>query len=157
MLSEVFASRMFPSKGSYQHGPPLLRRLREPPVTRLHRSYAALRLPATFGLGSGSPRRWPTSSADASSSPGNASTRYRVPVGDGLPALHKPVFARGVCRISQVTGPSLPCAPKSSTTPGAPSPRPYPGRALLPSGLLTPWAPGNKICFVAVSLRLTCL
>ncbi len=38
--------RMFPSSGSYQHGPPLLLRLREPPVTRTPRSYAALRLPA---------------------------------------------------------------------------------------------------------------
>ena len=145
MRSEVFASCMVPSKGSYQHGPPLLRRLREPPVTRPPRSYAALRLPATFGLGSGSPRLRPTSRADACSSPGHASTRCRVPVGDGLPALHNTgLLSRGVCRISQVTGPSLPCAPKSSTTPGASSSRPFLMRTLPPSGILDPWAPGNN-------------
>jgi hypothetical protein len=53
-------------------------------------------------------------------------------------------FPRGVCRISQVIGPSLPCAPKSSTTPGVFSPRPLSTRTLLPSGILDPWAPGNN-------------
>ena len=56
----------------------------------------------------------------------------------------KPDVARGVCRISQVIGPSLPCAPKSPTTPGATSPCPFSARTLPPSGILEPWAPENN-------------
>ena len=41
MFPEVFASLMFPSEGSYQHGPPLLGRVRCPPVPRRLRSYCS--------------------------------------------------------------------------------------------------------------------
>jgi hypothetical protein len=42
----VDASVMFPPRGSHQHGPALLGRVRVPPVPRRLRSYWALRLPA---------------------------------------------------------------------------------------------------------------
>jgi hypothetical protein len=139
---------MLPSKGSYQHGPPLLHRLREPPVTRPPRSYAALRLPATVGLGSGSPRRWPTSSADASSSPSYASTRGRVPVGDGLPALRK----AGCCPRSVQDLPGYRSVPSmraevihhARCALASPILFFFLARTLPPSGILAPWAPGNN-------------
>ena len=60
-----------------------------------------------------------------------------------------PALSRGETRGSQVPGPSCSCVPWSSTPPGATAPRPLSVRSLLPSGSLTPWAPGSQIHFVA--------
>ena len=46
MFPVVDASVMFPPKGSHQHRPALLGRVRVPPVPRRLRSYWAFRLPA---------------------------------------------------------------------------------------------------------------
>ena len=46
MLVDVDASVMFPPRGSPQHVPALLDRVRVPTVPRCHSSYWALRLPA---------------------------------------------------------------------------------------------------------------
>jgi len=45
MRLDVFASRMFPSRSSHQHGPPLLGRVEVPALPRRQSSYAVLRLP----------------------------------------------------------------------------------------------------------------
>ena len=56
-----------------------------------------------------------------------------------------PVLSRGVARASQVSGPSLPCAPRSNTPPGVPSPCPLAGygtaafRYIGPLGTWDPW------------------
>ena len=52
------------------------------------------------------------------------------------------LFHRGIARISQFTGSSLPCVPRSTTPPGVPAARPLPPLALLPSSVWGPSAPG---------------
>jgi hypothetical protein len=119
MLTEVFAPLMFPSSGSYQHGPPLLRRVRVPAVPRLPRSYWALRLPVRLRP------RTPVSLArdlprcKRFSYPGRAGACCRATVGDWSPALHLTGSFRGASGISQVTGPSSSHVPWSCTPPGA--------------------------------------
>jgi len=104
----------------------------------------------TFDLSSGSPCFRPTSAADASSWPGFASIRFRVPVGDlvtGSPAsrtdssrseqdlpgywavlfLRAPVNHPARCAIS--------------------SPLSLAVMALLPSEMIAPWAPGISYSF----------
>jgi len=104
----------------------------------------------TFGLSSGSPCFRPTSAADASSWPGFASIRFRVPVGDlvtgspasrtdssrseqDLPGYWAVLFARAA-----VNHPAR-CA--------MPSPPSLPVMALLPSEMIAPWAPGISSAF----------
>jgi hypothetical protein len=108
----------------------------------------------TFGLGSGSPCLRPTSSTDASSSPENASTRCRAPVGDWSPALR----TTGICPRSVQDLPVYRTVPSVRATVN------HPARCTLPSptiGKITaafrnPNTLGTwKIrSFVAVSLRL---
>lgn len=120
MLPGVFAPSMFPSSGSYQHGPPLLLRLREPPLLGLLAPMQPPDFLPTFGLSSGYPRSRPTS------------------------------LSRRVNRTSQVTGPSPSRAPRSSTTPGVPYPRRPCGHgtaAFREVRLLGTW---KNISFVAV-------
>jgi hypothetical protein len=92
MSHNVKALHMGPSRSSPRHGPPVLGRGQGPPVPRRHRSYAALRPPASFGHGSGSPCRWPTSWRTLLLCLVRPTTRApaNVPcVGDGSPALRK--------------------------------------------------------------------
>ena len=85
---------------------------------------------------------------------GASADRYNA--GDtSTPAPHKPALSRGETRVSQVPGPSSSCVPWSTTPPGATTPRPLSGGSLLPSGCLTPWAPGKQIPFVATYPRPT--
>jgi hypothetical protein len=74
-------------------------------VPRSHRSYAALRLPAPVGHGSGSPWR-PTTRAPATCRA--SETHHRLSAKPGC---------RGEARASQVTGPSSSCVPWSNTPP----------------------------------------
>jgi hypothetical protein len=123
-------------------------------VPRRQRSYAALRLPR--------PLRPPLRSSLASGLPRCAglvlhrrtgASADRCNAGDiSTPAPHKPALSRGETRGSQVPGPSSSCVPCSTTPPGATAPRPLSVQSLLPSGSLTPWAPGKQIPFVATWL-----
>ena len=140
MFSEVFASLMFPSQGSYRRGPPSLLRVLAPLVPRTHSYLAALRLPIThrpqlLSLCLGLPRQClllllgkPRADTDALSSEA-CTTALRFA---GI--LH-----RGSVGISRVTGPSFAHAPWSITPLNAPCPRPLTVTTLLPSGAATPW------------------
>ena len=109
----------FPSEGHIDTGRLCSAGSRCHPVPRRPRSYAALRLPASFGHRSGSPCVWPTSMrvlvlclmAD------DTCTRNVACVGDGSPALRETGKCRGEARASQVTGPSSSCVPWSNTPP----------------------------------------
>src|SRR5262244_862410 len=95
-------------------------------VLRTYPSYAALRLPASFGHRSGSPCVWPTSMRVLvlCLMAHDTCTRNVACVGDGSPALRETGKCRGEARASQVTGPSSSCVPWSNTPPDTPSPRP---------------------------------
>jgi hypothetical protein len=134
----VSVPSMFPSQGSYQHGPPLLLRLRVPPVTRPHRSYAALRLPVHLR----SRLRFPLPStylsgecfffAEPHEHP-HPCVRRRF----GQPAPRAAgTLSQGVNGVSQVTG-SSPLVRATVTHPARwtiSSPRSCPVIVLLPSG-----------------------
>ena len=90
------------------------------PVPRRHRSYAALRLPASIGRGSGSPcLRPPSWRARVLCLVGRRHVRPQTcrasETGHRLSAT--PGFRRGEARASQVTRPSSSCVPWSNTPP----------------------------------------
>ena len=90
------------------------------PVPQRPRSYAALRLPASFGRGSGSPCRRPTSMrALVLCRVGRRHVRSLTcrasETGHRLSA--RPGMGRGEARASQVTGPSSSYVPWSNTPP----------------------------------------
>ena len=89
-----------------------------PPVPRRHRPYAALRLPAPIGHGSGSPCRWPPSRRPLVLCPPGPTTRAPAPcraseTGRRLAATPGDVEARA----SQGTGPSSAGVRWSNTPP----------------------------------------
>jgi len=99
-------------------------------VPRRHRSYSALRLPDHHR-----PRlRFPSLSAYLlggclflSGIRRHPLPRSRWRLVTGSPS-HRIYFLRGMIRISQLTGPSSSCAPRSYTPPDVPSPRPFTAR-----------------------------
>ena len=144
----------FPNSGSHQHGPPLLGRVRMPPRSP---TSTLLRSPPTPSSPSAAapvvPRQRPTSVRRLVLHRRTGASADRCNAGDiSTPAPHKPALSRGETRGSQVPGPSSSCVPWSTTPPGATAPRPLSVRSLLPSGSLTPWAPGKQIHFVAAWL-----
>ena len=135
---------MFPSQGSYQHGPPLLDRLRVPPVSRRLRSYSALRLPDPLR-----PQlRFPLLSA------------YLLGECFFLAGQRGHPLPRSRRRFGSTGSPSCRCSPEEWPGPPRFLGRPFRARhgrtprqvchplalllvmALLPSGILAPWAPG---------------
>jgi hypothetical protein len=120
MSHNVKALHLGPSRSSPRHGPPGRGRIQRLPVPRRHRSYAALRLPASVGHGSGSPCRRPPSWRTLVLCP--QGRRHVRPLtcrasetGHRLSA--KPACRRGEARASQVTGPSASDVLWSNTPP----------------------------------------
>ena len=121
------------------------------PVPRRHRSYAALRLPAPVGRGSGFPCRRPTSMRALVLCPVGRRTcvRERACVGDGSPGLRDAGIVeerRGPPRL--LGRPLRACRGRTPRRIRAP-PRPSAERPLLPSGNSAPWASGKIIVFGA--------
>ena len=125
---------------------------RRDPVPRRPRSYAALRLPASFGHGSGSPCQWPTSLralvlcpvADDTCAHQRVMRRRRVTGspqdrdgsrrGEGLPGSWTVLFVRAMVEHPAGYGPLLAHLTE---------------RLLWPSGNSAPWASGKMIGFGA--------
>ena len=125
---------------------------RRDPVPRRPRSYAALRLPASFGHGSGSPCQWPTSLralvlcpvADDTCAHQRVVRRRRVTGspqdrdgsrrGEGLPGSWTVLFVRARVEHPAGYGPLLAHLTE---------------RLLWPSGNSAPWASGKMIGFGA--------
>jgi hypothetical protein len=120
MSNNVKALHMGPSRSSPRHGPPLLGRVQGLPVPRRHGSYAALRLPAPVGHGSGSPCQWPTSWRTLVLCP-QGRRHVRPLTCRASETTHrlsaKPECRRGEARASQVTGPSSSYVLWSNTPP----------------------------------------
>jgi len=95
-----------------------------PPVTRLRRSYAALRLPRFRRLRLRSPLAFGLPACGRvfflrglSARPRRARARGARLVGDGSPAPRTSGFSAGETRVSQVAGPSSSCVPRPHTPP----------------------------------------
>ena len=146
MFPVVDASVMFPPRGSHQHGPPLLGRVRVPPVPRRLRSYWALRLPALLRALAPVPlARAYLHRLRFFFAGGRVRTLTRLRR-DGSPAPVAPVvLGEGEAGPPRFLVRPLGYVPWPNTPPDATGPRPLPDRPLLPSGLATPWAPGPDV------------
>ena len=110
----------FPSEGHIDTGRLCSAGSRWYPVPQRPRSYAALRLPASFGHGSGSPCQWPTSLRVlllclSGRRHMRSLTCRASETGHRLSA--RPGMGRGEARASQVPGPSSSYVPWSNTPP----------------------------------------
>ena len=167
---------MFPSQSSYRHGPPSLGRvalvrasptstlLCVPPTPPSPSAAAPVPLARRSGSFERSDRTWRATchDTDASSWPPRACIRERTArrtrygtIRLAEPDLRGlvfgspytcPVCCRGKTGVSQVTWPSSSSAPRSTTPPGAPPPRPsWRWRRCCLQDRENPWAPGMCI------------
>src|SRR5262249_605948 len=95
MSTDVVAPAMFPLRGSYQHGPPLLPRVRPSTVPRARRSDAALRLPSVLRPGLRSPSSLAYLSGDAGIS------QVPGPSSSSVPWSTTPPGAPPSCAVAQ--------------------------------------------------------